>query len=105
VQSLRRIRQLGIDEWAAPRLTDPALIPFWLMLVALAALVLIRGGRLWRDPIARTQGHLTLCACALALIPLALTAARNVPPFLMVAVPAVAALLPHGNVGRRTPAP
>jgi hypothetical protein len=35
-----------------------------------------------------------MCACALVLAPLALTAVRNVPPFLMLAVPAIAALLP-----------
>src|SRR6266851_3140319 len=104
VQSLGRIRLLGIDEWAPPRLTDPALIPFWLMLLALAGLVLVRGRSVWRDPIARQHGHLTLCACALALVPLALTAVRNVPPFLMLAVPAVAALLPQRNVARRSPA-
>jgi hypothetical protein len=104
VESLRRIRGLGIAEWAPPRLADPALIPFWLTLVALAGLLLTRGGSVWRDPIARQQGHLTLCACALALVPLALTAARNVPPFLMVAVPALAALMPPRAGGvRRTP--
>ena len=35
-----------------------------------------------------------MCACALVLVPLALTAVRNVPPFLMLALPAIAALLP-----------
>ena len=35
-----------------------------------------------------------MCACALAFVPLALTAVRNVPPFLMLAVPAIAALMP-----------
>ena len=34
-RSLGRIRQLGIAEWAPPRLTAPSLIPFWLMAVAL----------------------------------------------------------------------
>jgi hypothetical protein len=71
------------------------------MLVALVGLVLARGRRVWQDPIAREQGHFTVCACALALVPLALTAARNVPPFLMVAVPAVAALLPQRLAGAR----
>ena len=104
LQSLQRIRRLGIAEWAPPRLADPMLIPFWLTLIALAGLVLIRGRSVWRGQVSRQQGHLTLCACALALVPLALTAARNVPPFLMVAVPALAALMPQRAAGvDRTP--
>ena len=94
VESLRRIRALRIDEWAPPRPGDPALIAFWLTLGLLAFLVGSRGRALWRDPDARERGHLTLCALALALAPLAVTAVRNVAPFLMVAVPAVGALLP-----------
>jgi hypothetical protein len=96
VASLGRIRQLGIAEWAPPRLGDLALIPFWLTLVALAALAILRGPRLVNDPLARAAGDLTLCAVAIALVPLALTASRNVPPFLMAAVPALGALLPPG---------
>jgi hypothetical protein len=92
--SLQRIRQLGIAEWAPPRLFDPVLIPFWLALAALAGLILGRGRALWHDANARRDGRLTLCACALALAPLALAASRNVPPFLMAAVPALAALMP-----------
>jgi hypothetical protein len=90
--SLARIRQLGIQEWAPPRLTTPSLIPFWLMAVALAALVVARARELSRDVEARRRGYLTICACAVALLPLALTAERNVPPFLLLAVPAIAAL-------------
>ena len=94
VRSLGRIRELGIAEWAPPRLTDPQLVAFWLMLAALVALAVARGRRLLADPASREDGRLTLCACALALVPLALTAVRNVAPFLMLAVPAVAALAP-----------
>jgi hypothetical protein len=94
VRSLGRIRELGIAEWAPPRLTDPQLAAFWLILAALAALGVARGRRLWDDPAARADGQLTLCALALALAPLALTAVRNVAPFLMLAVPAIAALAP-----------
>jgi len=92
--SLQRIRALRIDEWAAPRLADPALIAFWLTLGLLAFLVASRGRALVQDGDARQRGHLTLCAAALALAPLAVTAVRNVAPFLMVAVPAIGALLP-----------
>ena len=35
------------------------------------------------DPAARREDASLVCACALALLPLALTAVRNVPPFLM----------------------
>jgi len=94
VESLQRIRAMRIAEWAPPRATDPALVAFWLTLGLLVLLTALRGRALWRDAGAREQGHLTLCAGALALAPLAVSAVRNVPPFLMVAVPAVAALLP-----------
>jgi len=94
VESLRRIRAMRIAEWAPPQFGDPALIAFWLALGLLVFLAALRGRALWRDPEARERGHLTLCAVALALAPLAVSAVRNVPPFLMVAVPAIAALLP-----------
>jgi hypothetical protein len=35
-----------------------------------------------------------LCLCALALLPLALSAVRNVGPFVMLAIPALSVLLP-----------
>ena len=94
-QSLGRIEHLGIAEWAPPRLTDPALVGFWPMLAALIVLAVLRGRQLWRDEEARQRGHLTLVAVALALAPTSVGAVRNVPPFLMVAVPAVAVLLPR----------
>jgi hypothetical protein len=91
-ESLSRIRQLGIDEWTPPGLTDLAQLPFWTMIVALVGSALVRGPALWRSATACRAGQLTLCGCALMLAPAALTAARNVPPFLMLAVPALAAL-------------
>jgi hypothetical protein len=93
-QSLGRIRQLGIDEWARPSVTNLTLLPFWITLAALVAVAAVRGRALLNDPQARRDGHITMCACALALVPLAVTAVRNVPPFLMLALPALAALLP-----------
>ena len=93
-RSLGRIRQLGIDEWAPPSLTQLAELPFWISIAALVALAALRGRALLADRAARRDGQVTVCACALALVPLALTAVRNVPPFLMLAVPAIAALMP-----------
>jgi hypothetical protein len=94
-RSLGRIRQLGIDEWTAPRFASLSLLPFWVTIAALIALAATRGRALLRDPTARRDGQITMCACALVLVPLALTAVRNVPPFLMLAVPAIAALFPR----------
>src|SRR5258707_6675204 len=62
------------------------------MPVALVALFVLRARTLLRDAEARRRGHVTICACALVLLPLALTAERNVPPFLLLAVPAIAPL-------------
>src|SRR6185295_9943839 len=92
VQSLGRIRMIGIDEWAPPRLGDVAMLPFWITAAALAGLVLARGRRLLGDEAARRDGQITICICALALLPPAIGAVRNVPPFLLIAVPAIAAL-------------
>lgn len=96
-QSLGRIRQLGIDEWAPPSLTTPTLLPFWITAATLVILAAARGRVLLNDAAARRDGRVTMCACALALTPLALTAVRNVPPFLMLALPAIAALLPDSS--------
>jgi hypothetical protein len=91
-RSLARIRQLGIQEWDPPRLATLSLIPFWLMALALVGLLFARGRQLFRDADAGRRGYLTICACALGLLPLAFMAERNVPPFLLLAVPAIAAL-------------
>jgi hypothetical protein len=91
-RSLGRIRQLGISEWAPPRLTAVSLIPFWLMAAALLGLTVARCREWFRNVRARGPGDLTVCACALAVLPLALTAERNVPSFLLLVVPAIAVL-------------
>jgi hypothetical protein len=96
-ESLSRIRQLGIDEWAPPRLANLAQLPFWAAMVGLLVGAMVRGRALLQSATARCEGHVTLCACALVLAPAALTAVRNVPPFLMLAVPALAALWARGT--------
>jgi hypothetical protein len=89
-----RIRQVHVDEFSAPQLVAPLWIPFWTAAGAVVALTAARGRRMIRDAEAWRRGDVTLCACALALLAMALTAARNVGPFLLVAVPALAALMP-----------
>jgi hypothetical protein len=96
-RSLARIRQLGIQEWDPPRLATLSSIPFWLIAAALVGLALARTRGLSRDVEACRRGYLTIGAGALALLPLAFMAQRNVPPFLLLAVPAIAALRNAGT--------
>jgi len=93
-KSLSRIRQLGIDEWAPPSLTSQLLMPFWAIASALVVVAVAR----------RRTGSLATCASALAVLPLALTAERNVPPFLLLAVPAIAALTASRSEAAGAPA-
>jgi hypothetical protein len=102
VTSLARIRRLGIHEWSPPTAAQTGTLPFWLFLAVFLSLLLTRLPKLRNSAAALPRGHLTLCLCALAMVPLALTAGRNVPPFLMLAVPAVAALAPSTRGIRRT---
>ena len=88
-----RIRHVRVDEFAAPQLTL-LWVPFWTAGAAVIGLSLARGRRIIRDAEAVRRGDVTLCACAIALLAMASTAARNVGPFLVVAVPALAVLLP-----------
>src|SRR5262249_25617662 len=92
VRSLGRIRLLGIDEWAPPRLGDAAMLPFWLAAATLIALVSGRGRQTLAAAAARRNGPLPVCLCALALLLPAIRAVRNVPPFLLIAVQAIAVL-------------
>ena len=86
VTSLLRIRSLGIAEWQ-PASLRAADLPFWILALAFVALT-------WRSR--RTMGTQTsiLGGMALAALPLALSAGRNISPFLMAALPAISYLLP-----------
>jgi hypothetical protein len=86
--SLGRIDQYQIQEWRRPQLSDPAFLPFWPLALGLVVLVVLQ--RPWRDP--RFLRNPAVCG-ALAVLPLALMAGRNVPPLMLLAVPAVATLL------------
>lgn len=89
-QSLQRINRYTLDEWKRPALTEAVLLPFW-GIAATFCVALARGF----DRVRRaTPGEAALYACALVLLAGALSAVRNVGPFLMIAVPAVTHLLP-----------
>jgi hypothetical protein len=92
-RSLARIRLYPFDEWQRPRLTAPNLLPFWIIAAAFCY-------GLWRNRhrVRNLPGNeATLYACALVMLPLALSAIRNVGPFLMVAAPAMTTLVPLGR--------
>jgi hypothetical protein len=84
--TLARTRPYGIMEWRPPGLTELRFIPFWLLAGVLVALVIKR--RPWQT--ASPAGPMIWTA--LAMLPLAVASERNVPPFLLMAVPAVAAM-------------
>jgi hypothetical protein len=98
--SLSRLRQYQVLEWRTPSFGDVALLPFWLMSAALTVLTVAalvgrrRGSRTGpsSDP-AREGRGVTIVISALILLPFALTSSRNVPPFLLLAAPAIAVLI------------
>ena len=93
-KSLSRIRQYPLDEWLAPRLTEIPLAPFWIIAAVFCGLLLTR----WRRLGETSSRHLAiLCLPALVMLPLALSAVRNVGPFLMLAAPAVSSLMPRAT--------
>lgn len=95
-RSLARIRLYPLDEWKRPGLTEGLMLPFWIIAGLLCG-ALVRNRHKLR---AATAGEVTLYACALVLLPMALSAVRNVGPFLMIAVPALTILLSRRAVAR-----
>jgi hypothetical protein len=86
--SLTRIEQIRISEWHAPQVADPVLMSFWLLSLVLVVLVALQ--KPWRAPGCFQN---VMVVGALALVPFALNAARNVPPLMLLAVPAIGTLL------------
>jgi hypothetical protein len=95
-RSLIRIHLYPIDEWRRPDVMDLHLLPFWIMSIAFCGALLRSRHQLSRA----APGDLTLYACALAALPMAIEGVRNVGPFLMIAVPAMTSLVQR----RREPA-
>ena len=95
LESMARSRVNALIEWQAPDFSAGHW-PFWLLAIALPALAIRRRQRLH----GRT---LTLVLISLAVLPLALTARRNVANFVLVGVPALTALLAvtEGTMKRR----
>ena len=82
--SLARLQAYEVQEWQGPTLTNVSVLPFWVVLGTLGWLLYQRGRSLFDDPADRL-----LMVASLLFVPLALTSLRNVPPFLVFALPAV----------------
>jgi hypothetical protein len=82
-------RQTGVDEWQPAYPTGPIQILFWVL--AAAFLVLLWRRR--RTMVTAAWADQVIVAVALAVLPLAFLAWRNVAPFALVALPAAARLL------------
>jgi hypothetical protein len=97
-ESTERSRINRLVEWSAPDLA-PHYWPFWLAAAALVALVLVR----WRS---LDHSRRRIAAIAIATLPLAVQSMRNIPVFLLVALPALTMLAAQSHqpasAGRRT---
>jgi hypothetical protein len=95
-ESVARSRAAHIDEWSPAYPTHPLEIAFWILAAAFVALLI------GRHRAVRAWPELALIAAAIAILPLAARASRNIAPFLLVAAPAASHLLGADfHLGRR----
>jgi hypothetical protein len=97
-ESIALSRQTGIDEWRPAYPTGPIQILFWVLAAAFLLLLWKRRRTLVTAPTAPTApigswADQVIVAVALAVLPFAFLAWRNVAPFALVALPAAARLL------------
>ena len=97
--SLQRLKQYGVSEWRAPSLLNLGDLPFWGVAAAAGSLAWINRERL------RSRQTLALMIATGLLFVLATRSIRNVPPFLVVAMPAIAALARFGTARERAARP
>ena len=93
-ESTERSRVNQLIEWSAPGLA-PQYLPFWVAAAALLVLTLMRWRRLDRS-------RRRIVAVAIAVLPLAVQSMRNIPVFLIAALPAMTLLAAATRV---SPAP
>jgi hypothetical protein len=97
-ESMGRSHETLIVEWMPTYPTGPVEIGFWVLAVAFAIVV----ARRWRS--LTSWSDLAVVAAAVVLLPLAIRAVRNVPPFLLLAIPAASRLLgPDFRLRRSAP--
>jgi len=85
--SLARLKTYGVTEWIAPSVANPVEVPFWMTATGLGVVVVSRRKAL------RSVDTATLTLAAVLILGVALRSARNIPLFLICALPALATLL------------
>jgi hypothetical protein len=99
-ESIPRSRQIMINEWMPAYPTGPVEIAFWVLALAFVVLLVRRARTL------RTWADVAVVVSAVVVLPLAIRAVRNIPPFLLLAIPASSRLLGEGfRFGRRAASP
>jgi hypothetical protein len=96
-ESMGRSSLIGITEFRPAQLSAPEDGAFWIVALILTALSLWRARRIWKEP------AWPLIATSLALIPVAFRYSRNIPLFLLLAVPAIS--LPALRLTAASPTP
>ena len=86
--SLARLQAYEVQEWQGVALTNPAAVPFWLLLATLVGFLYLRRRTLFDDSSDRF-----LIVASVLFIPLALTSLRNIPPFLVLVLPTISRLI------------
>ncbi|HTA19158.1 MAG TPA: hypothetical protein VK989_07680, partial [Polyangia bacterium] len=96
LESMRHSHATMIAEWLPVyAMAGPVEIAFWVLAPAFVLLL----WRRWRS--LRTWSDVVIVAAAVVVLPLAVRAVRNVPPFLLLAMPAASRLLgPTFRLGR-----
>jgi len=99
-ESIPRSRQVMINEWMPAYPRGPVEIAFWVLALAFVVLLVRRRRTL------RTWSDVAVVVAAAVVLPLAVRAVRNIPPFLLVAIPAASRLLGEDfRLPRRAAAP
>jgi hypothetical protein len=82
-ESIHKSSVNQIVEWSFPSPLEGTYTAFWIVAIVFAATTVWFRGRI-------TSGqHAVLVAVALAILPLAIKSRRNIPPFLLIAIPAL----------------
>ncbi|HVU53237.1 MAG TPA: hypothetical protein VHL80_21280 [Polyangia bacterium] len=89
-ESIERSRRTVIMEWMPAYPKGPVEIAFWALAVSFVGLLVARRRRL------RAWSDVVVVGAAVVVLPLAIRAVRNIPPFLLLAIPAASRLLGEG---------